>query len=97
MDAMQVLAQPTRRRILSLVWDDEMAAGDIASQFDLTFGAVSQHLAVLRDAGFVDRRSVGDQRLYRAAKDRLGPFRAVLEAMWADTLDDIARAVEKAQ
>jgi DNA-binding transcriptional ArsR family regulator len=97
MDALQVLAQPTRRRILALVWEDEMAASEIAARFDVTFGAVSQHLGVLREAGFVRRRSVGNQRLYRAAKDRLGPFRAILEAMWTDTLDDLARAVEEAE
>ena len=54
MDALQVIGEPRRREILRLVWDRERTAGDIAGQFDVTFGAVSQHLAVLRDAGFVD-------------------------------------------
>lgn len=92
---MQVIAEPRRREILALIWDHELAAGQIASNFDVTFGAVSQHLGVLREAGFVKRRVDGNRRLYSADKDRLGPFREVLEAMWGDTLDALAAAVEE--
>jgi DNA-binding transcriptional ArsR family regulator len=63
-------------------------------QFDVTFGDVSQHLAVLRDAGFVTVRRVGNRRFYRADQQGLGSFRAVLEAMWAATLDRLADAAE---
>ncbi len=94
MDGIQVIAEPRRRRILEMVWDDEMSAGEIASEFPVTFGAVSQHLGVLRRSGFVDVRAVGNQRLYRANKDALGPLRQVLEAMWAETLHDLARTIE---
>lgn len=97
MDGFQVIAETHRRRILNLVWDDEMAAGDIARQFDITFGAVSQHLAVLRKAGFVDVRPEGNRRLYQANKNALGPLRTVLETMWSTTLDDLAEVVEKDQ
>jgi len=97
MDALQVIAEPRRRRILGLVWDDEMAAGEIADQFDITFGAVSQHLAVLRESGFVQVRTEGNRRLYRANQSALGPFRSVLESMWADTLEDLAEVVEREQ
>ncbi len=94
MDALQIVTEPSRRRILRLVWDEEMAAGEIAEQFDVTFGAVSQHLAVLRDARFVDVRKDGTRRLYRANRERLGPLAAVLESMWTAALDDLAAAVE---
>lgn len=94
MDGIQVIAEPQRRRILELVWDDELSAGDIASEFPITFGAVSQHLGVLRKWGFVDVRSAGNRRFYRANKDALGPLRPMLEAMWSDTLDDLARTIE---
>jgi DNA-binding transcriptional ArsR family regulator len=96
MDALQVVAEPHRREILRLVWDGELSSGDIASRFDVTFGAVSQHLGVLRDAGFVRVRSAGNQRFYRANRARLGPLAQMLEAMWADTLDRLAQAVESA-
>lgn len=95
MDALQVIAEPRRRQILGLVWDDELSAGAIANEFDVTFGAISQHLAVLRHSGFVDVRAEGNRRLYRVNKDALGPLRQVLETMWSDTLDDLAAAVER--
>lgn len=97
MDPLQVIAEPRRREILALVWDEEMAAGDIASQFDVTFGAISQHLGVLRDAGFVSVRREGSKRLYQARKNELGPLREVLEAMWENTLGDLASAITRDQ
>jgi DNA-binding transcriptional ArsR family regulator len=94
MDVLQVVAEPRRREILALVWDAEMSAGDIAARSSVTFGAVSQHLAVLRRAGLVTVRQEGNRRFYQAEKDRLGPLRPVLEAMWADTLDHLASTIE---
>lgn len=95
MDTLQVIAEPRRRAILALVWDDEMAAGEIAARFDLTFGAVSQHLGVLREAGLVNVRAEGNRRWYRADKDQLGPLRQVLETMWNDTLDRLTETIER--
>ncbi|MGI8969883.1 MAG: ArsR/SmtB family transcription factor [Dehalococcoidia bacterium] len=66
MDKLQVVAEPRRRAILQLVWDRELAAGEIAGHFDVGFAAVSQHLGVLRQAGFVRMRREGKRRLYRA-------------------------------
>jgi DNA-binding transcriptional ArsR family regulator len=94
MDALQVVSEPRRREILRLVWTDELSAGEIAGRFDVTFGAVSQHLGILRDAGFVQLRREGNRRLYRADRERLGPLAQALEAMWTDTLDRLADAVE---
>lgn len=94
MDAWQIVAEPRRREILRLVWDDELSAGDIADRFDVTFGAVSQHLGVLRDAGYVAVRRAGNRRYYRTDKERLGPLRPALELMWTQTLDDLADAIE---
>jgi len=93
-DALQVIGEPRRREILRLVWDRERTAGDIAAQFDVTFGAVSQHLAVLRDAGFVNVRRAGNQRFYRTDRKALGPLAQALEAMWSSSLDRLAMAVE---
>jgi DNA-binding transcriptional ArsR family regulator len=96
MDAWQIVAEPRRREILRLVWDRELSAGQIAERFDVSFGAVSQHLGVLRDAGYVAVRRAGNRRYYSADKVALGPLRPALESMWAQTLDDLARAVEAA-
>lgn len=92
-----MIAEPRRRDILALVWDEEMAAGDIAARFDVSFGAVSQHLGVLRRAGFVRMRREGNRRYYRADKDRLAPFRQILETMWEESLDRLAEAIEDEQ
>ncbi|HEX2029123.1 MAG TPA: metalloregulator ArsR/SmtB family transcription factor [Nitriliruptorales bacterium] len=96
-DAWQVVSEPRRRRILRLVWERELSAGQIAAEFDVTFGAVSQHLAVLRQAGFVRSRREGNHVYYRADREGMGPFADALEAMWTATLDEIAEAVEAAQ
>jgi DNA-binding transcriptional ArsR family regulator len=97
MDLLQVIAEPRRREILALVWNQEMAAGDIASRSDVTFGAVSQHLGILREAGLVTVRADGNRRLYQVDKDRLGPFRKLLEEMWSATLDNLAETIAQDQ
>lgn len=94
MDALQIIAEPTRRQILRLIWDDELAAGEIAGHFESTFGAVSQHLKVLRDVGFVKVRREGTRRIYAANRDALAPFREILESMWADQLQHLADIIE---
>ncbi len=85
-DQLTLIAEPTRRRILQIVWNNERCAGDIAREFESTFGAVSQHLRVLRDAGLIVQRAEGRRRFYRARKDALGPLASALEAMWSDAL-----------
>ncbi|WP_030936247.1 ArsR/SmtB family transcription factor [Streptomyces sp. NRRL S-646] len=97
MDAVQVVAEPRRREILRLVWDEERSAGEIADRFDVTFGAVSQHLKVLRDAGLVTLRQDGKKRFYRADREALGPLAAYLQSMWAERLDTLAELSEAAE
>jgi DNA-binding transcriptional ArsR family regulator len=81
------LASPRRREILRLVWEEERPAGAIHRALgDVTFGAVSQHLRRLADAGLVDVRSDGRRRLYRARPASLGAVAQALEAMWSDAL-----------
>lgn len=94
-DVITVIAAPRRREILRLIWDRELSAGDIAAVLPVTFGAVSQHLSVLRHAGIVDVRHVGTYRFYRANQERIGPLKAVLEAYWSDALDRLAEEAER--
>jgi DNA-binding transcriptional ArsR family regulator len=94
-DVLQVVAEPRRREILRLVWDEELAAGAIAARFDVSFPAVSQHLGVLRDAGFVSVRRDGRARLYKADRKALGPLRPMLEEMWNEKLDRLVTLIEK--
>lgn len=87
LDALDALATPRRREILRLVWDAERTAGAIRAELpDVTFGAVSQHLRLLREAGLVACRASGRERLYRARRSAVGGLRSVLEARWADSL-----------
>jgi DNA-binding transcriptional ArsR family regulator len=95
LDGLQVVAEPRRRAILQLVWSRELTAGDIAAHFDVSFPAVSQHLGVLRDAGFVSVRRAGRTRLYRADRKALGPLRPMLEKMWNEKLDRLVSLIEK--
>ncbi|MGH7543890.1 MAG: ArsR/SmtB family transcription factor [Gemmatimonadota bacterium] len=95
MDALSAVAAPVRREILRLVWDDERPAGEIAEAFDVTFGAVSQHLRILREAGLVEFRREGRHRFYRARKEKMGPIRELLEAMWVDRLKRLRALAEE--
>ncbi len=94
MEPLQVIAAPRRLRILELVWDRELAAGDIAAEFEVTWSAVSQHLRVLKNAGFVVERRVGTSRYYRADKEALGSLRSVVEEHWRDGLGRLKRLAE---
>src|SRR5689334_13942963 len=97
MDVVKVIAEPRRREILRLCWRDERSAGDLADAVDLTFGAVSQHLKILREANLVTVRRDGTRRFYRANRDQLGPLAAYLEQMWAGHLDRLAGLAEAAE
>jgi DNA-binding transcriptional ArsR family regulator/uncharacterized protein YndB with AHSA1/START domain len=65
------LASPVRREILSLIWDRELSAGEIAAAFPVTKPTISQHLAVLREAGLAAATAVGTSRRYRARPEAL--------------------------
>lgn len=97
MDTVKIIAEPRRREILRLCWRDERTAGDLAHAFDVTFGAVSQHLKVLRDAGLVTVRRDGARRYYRARREALGPLAEYLESMWAEQVDRLAALAEEAE
>ena len=96
MDTVKIIAEPRRREILRLCWRAERTAGDLAGEFDVTFGAVSQHLKALREAALVTVRKEGTRRYYRANRTALGPLAAYLEAQWAQQLDHLAALAEAA-
>lgn len=94
-DLLQTLTNPRRREILRLCWDGPLAAGAIHRALgDVTFGAVSQHLRRLRDAGLVEVTQRGRERRYRTLRTNLGPFRSWLEASWDDALYRLKLAAE---
>jgi DNA-binding transcriptional ArsR family regulator len=95
--ALKAISIARRREILHLVWDRELQAGQIASHFDVTWPAVSQHLRVLRQAGLVRERRAGRRRLYRADRKTLRPLEAVIRAMWRTDLERLRQMAEEEQ
>jgi DNA-binding transcriptional ArsR family regulator len=93
-DLFAVVAEPSRREILSLLWEGERCAGDVAGNMSVTFGAVSQHLRVLREAGVVQVRREGRRRFYRVRHEALGPLASALEAMWGHNLRRLKATAE---
>jgi DNA-binding transcriptional ArsR family regulator len=84
MNAIELVAQPTRLEIVRLIWERERTAGEIAAAFELTFGAISQHLRALEEGGIVEGRREWRHRYYRARKEALAPLAAYLEATWTN-------------
>jgi DNA-binding transcriptional ArsR family regulator len=96
--AFEVLAEPSRRRILDLLRDGERPVGHLVEHLTLSQPAVSKHLRVLKDAGLVEVRPDGQRRLYRIrpeplaeVDDWLTPYRR----LWARGLDRLERHLEE--
>jgi DNA-binding transcriptional ArsR family regulator len=97
MPAFDVLAEPSRQRILELLRVEERAVNTLVTQLGLTQPAVSKHLRVLRDAGFVEPRIVGPRRIYRLCPGPLLELARWLEpyrALWASSLDALERHLD---
>jgi DNA-binding transcriptional ArsR family regulator len=93
--ALKAIAEPRRRQILRLVRDDELSAGEIASHFEVTRPAVSQHLNVLKEAGLVSERRNGTRRLYRIRPEGIEELREFFADFWDVRLDALKREAEK--
>jgi DNA-binding transcriptional ArsR family regulator len=93
-EALRAIAEPNRRRILRLVADGELSAGEIASRFEITRPAVSQHLTVLREAGLVSERREGTRRFYSLRPEGFADLRSFLDAFWGEALERLKDAAE---
>src|SRR3954452_9841655 len=96
-DVARAIAEPNRREILRLVRDDELSAGQIAANFEISRPAVSQHLGVLRTAGLVEERRAGTRRLYRARPEGMAGLRDFLDDFWSNRLERLGLAAELEQ
>ncbi len=97
MHAFDVLGDPVRRRILELLADGELAAGEVTAivqeEFGISQPAVSQHLKVLRENGFARVRAEGTRRLYAVDAEPLQEVDAWLQTFrrfWTPKLDALA-------
>lgn len=96
-DVFHAIADPTRRDLLVLLRTGERSASELASPFDVTRSAVSQHLGVLLDAGLVERRRDGRRRLYRLRPEPLEAVRSwvdVFSEYWDDRLERLGEYLD---
>jgi len=96
--AFAVLAEPTRRAILTLLATAPRAVGDLETELDLSQPSVSKHLRVLREAGFVEVTIDAQRRVYRLRFDPLqevdawlAPFRRY----WSAHMDALERHLDR--
>ena len=95
--AFEVIAEPNRRAILGLLASSEQSVGDLQRRLRLTQPAVSKHLRVLRDSGFVDAEVDAQRRVYRLRPEPLQEVDAWLDQfrkLWAGHLDKLERYLD---
>jgi DNA-binding transcriptional ArsR family regulator len=95
---LDVIAEPTRRRILDAVREAECSVNDLVEQVGMHQPGVSRHLKVLRDAGLVKVRRDAQRRMYRLRAEPLMELDAWLEpyrAQWAGQLDALERHLQR--
>jgi DNA-binding transcriptional ArsR family regulator len=94
----ELLAEPTRRRILDLLRDGERPVGELVERLKMSQPAVSKHLRVLRESGLVDVRVDAQRRLYRLRPEPLREVDAWIEPyrqLWVDRLDRLDRHLQR--
>jgi DNA-binding transcriptional ArsR family regulator len=96
MQALNALADPTRRRIVEMLAAREMPAGAIAERFEMSAPAVSQHLKVLKEAKLVRVRAEAQRRIYaldRAGFDEMDEWLKRIRRFWSGRLDLLEQAL----
>jgi DNA-binding transcriptional ArsR family regulator len=98
MNAIEALADPTRRRIVELLAEGERSAGEIAAQFRTSRPGVSRHLRVLREHGLVHAREQGQRRLYSLDPEplaELDEWLARYRRFWTNRLDALDTEIKR--
>jgi DNA-binding transcriptional ArsR family regulator len=94
----EIIAEPNRRAILSLLVSSQQSVGEIERQLRMTQPTVSKHLRVLREAGFVESTVDAQRRLYRLKPE---PFQEVdawlaqFRRFWSAHLDALERHLDR--
>jgi DNA-binding transcriptional ArsR family regulator len=94
----EIIAEPNRRAILSLLLSSQQSVGEIERQLRMSQPAVSKHLRVLRDAGFVEATVDAQRRLYRLRPEPLHEIDAWLapfRRFWSAHLDALERHLDR--
>jgi DNA-binding transcriptional ArsR family regulator len=97
--AFAIIAEPSRRAILSLLASSERSVGDIEEQLRMPQPSVSKHLRVLREAGFVESRVDAQRRLYRIKPEpfmEVDAWLAQFRRFWSAHIDALERHLDRA-
>jgi len=89
------LGDPTRRAIFEHLAERPLPVGELARELPVTRPAVSQHLRVLKEAGLVIDRRLGNRRIYRVDPDGLAALRTQLDQFWSKALTNYKAIVEE--
>jgi DNA-binding transcriptional ArsR family regulator len=98
MRPLNVLADPTRQRIVEMLATGSMSSGDIARRFDVSAPAISQHLRTLRDAKLVRVRAQAQKRFYELDPEGVGELAnwvARIRSFWSEKLDVLEEELRK--
>ena len=96
--AFEIIAEPNRRSILSLLVSSQQSVGEIERQLRMSQPAVSKHLRVLRDAGFVESTVDAQRRLYRLRPEsfqEVDAWLAQFRRLWSTHLDALERHLDR--
>ena len=94
----EIIAEPNRRAILSMLATSECSVGEIERQLQLPQPTVSKHLRVLRDAGFVESRTEAQRRHYRLRPEPLMEVENWLEPFrryWTTHVDALEKHLDR--
>ena len=96
--AFEIIAEPNRRAILSLLVASQQSVGEIERELRMTQPTVSKHLRVLREAGFVESTVDAQRRLYRLKPERfqeLDAWLAQFRRFWSAHVDALERYLDR--
>lgn len=91
-----VLGDPTRQAIFELLARRPSSVGELAERLPITRQAVSQHLRVLKDGGYVVATAQGTRRIYRINPDSVAAMQAYFQRIWDDALTSFQKAADAA-
>ncbi len=98
MQSLSALADPNRRRIVEMLAAQELSAGEIGAEFEISAPAVSQHLKVLKEASIVRVRVDGQRRIYAldpAGFAELDQWLSSVRRFWTERLDELERQMQR--
>lgn len=96
-DSFQVIADPSRREILYLLTQDSLSINALAENFEMSRPAVSKHIKILSDAGFISIEDIGRERLCTIRQDGFNEVREWLDyydTFWASKLKGLGTLMD---